>query len=44
MTIGIEQFRTRSDLWLDWMLIQPLRGYASDTRSTWLVKRSDACG
>ncbi len=33
MTIGIEQFRTRRDLWLDWMLIQPLRGYASDTRS-----------
>lgn len=27
MTIGIEQFRTRRDLWLDWMLI--LRGPAS---------------
>ena len=26
MTIGIEQFRTRRDLWLDRMLIQPLRG------------------
>lgn len=25
MTIGIEQFRTRRDLWLDKMLIQPLR-------------------
>ena len=29
MTIGIEQFRTPRDLWLDWMLIQPLRGPAS---------------
>lgn len=29
MTIGIEQFRTERDLWLDWMLIQPLRGPAS---------------
>jgi len=36
MTIGIEQFRTRRDLWLDRMLMQPLRGPASggalDTR------------
>lgn len=30
MTIGIEQFRTRRDLWLDRMLIQPVRGQASD--------------
>jgi len=29
MTIGIEQFRTRRDQWLDRMLIQPLRGPAS---------------
>ncbi len=29
MTIGIEQFRTRRDLWLDAMLIQPVRGPAS---------------
>jgi sterol desaturase/sphingolipid hydroxylase (fatty acid hydroxylase superfamily) len=29
MTIGIEQFRTRRDLWLDRMLMQPLRGPAS---------------
>lgn len=29
MTIGIEQFRTRRDLWLDRMLIQPMRGTAS---------------
>lgn len=29
MTIGIEQFRTPRDLWLDRMLIQPLRGRAS---------------
>ncbi|MFC6639843.1 sterol desaturase family protein [Sulfitobacter sp. JBTF-M27] len=29
MEIGIEQFRTRRDLWLDQMLIQPLRGPAS---------------
>ena len=28
-TIGIEQFRTRRDLWLDRMLVQPLRGPAS---------------
>lgn len=29
MTIGIEQFRSPRDLWLDQMLIQPLRGPAS---------------
>ncbi len=29
MTIGIKQFRTRRNLWLDRMLIQPLRGPAS---------------
>jgi len=29
MTIGIEQFRTPRDLWLDRMLLQPLRGPAS---------------
>jgi sterol desaturase/sphingolipid hydroxylase (fatty acid hydroxylase superfamily) len=29
MTIGIEQFRTRRDLWLDRMLLQPLSGPAS---------------
>lgn len=29
MTIGFEQFRTVRDLWLDRMLIQPLRGPAS---------------
>ncbi len=29
MTIGIEQFRTRRDLWLDRMLDQPFRGPAS---------------
>jgi hypothetical protein len=29
MEIGIEQFRTRRDLWLDRMLIQPVRGRAS---------------
>ncbi len=29
MTIGIEQFRTRRDLWLDRMILQPLRGSAS---------------
>lgn len=28
MEIGIEQFRTRRDLWLDRMLLQPLRGPA----------------
>ena len=29
MTIGIEQFRSRRDLWLDRMLIQPIQGSAS---------------
>jgi sterol desaturase/sphingolipid hydroxylase (fatty acid hydroxylase superfamily) len=29
MTIGIEQFRTRRDQWLDRMLMQPIRGPAS---------------
>ncbi|MEC3862076.1 sterol desaturase family protein [Mesobacterium sp. TK19101] len=29
MDIGIEQFRTRRDLWLDRMLVQPLQGPAS---------------
>ncbi|MGR3461520.1 MAG: sterol desaturase family protein, partial [Roseovarius sp.] len=29
MEIGIEQFRTRRELWLDRMLVQPLRGPAS---------------
>jgi sterol desaturase/sphingolipid hydroxylase (fatty acid hydroxylase superfamily) len=29
MTIGIEQFRTRRDLWLDRMLVQPALGPAS---------------
>lgn len=29
MTIGIEQFRTKRDLWLDRLLIQPARGPAS---------------
>ena len=29
MTIGIEQFRTGRDLWLDRLLVQPLRGPAS---------------
>jgi sterol desaturase/sphingolipid hydroxylase (fatty acid hydroxylase superfamily) len=28
MTIGVEQFRTRRDLWIDRMLTQPLRGPA----------------
>ena len=29
MTIGIEQFRTGRDLWLDRMLVQPVKGSAS---------------
>jgi hypothetical protein len=28
MTIGVDQFRTRRDLWIDRMLVQPLRGDA----------------
>jgi sterol desaturase/sphingolipid hydroxylase (fatty acid hydroxylase superfamily) len=32
MTLGVEQFRTRRDLWIDRMLIQPFRG-PSDTYS-----------
>jgi len=30
MAIGIEQFRTPRDLWLDRMLVQPLRGRPAD--------------
>jgi sterol desaturase/sphingolipid hydroxylase (fatty acid hydroxylase superfamily) len=30
MTIGLTRFRSRRDLWLDRMLIQPLRGRARD--------------
>ena len=30
MVIGIDQFRTRRDLWLDWMLFQPFRGKVGD--------------
>ena len=30
MVIGIGQFRTRRDLWLDWMLFQPFRGNVGD--------------
>ena len=30
MIIGIEQFRTPRDLWLDRMLVQPFRGTAGD--------------
>jgi hypothetical protein len=30
MTIGIEQFRTRRDLWLDRMLAQPFAGPVGD--------------
>jgi sterol desaturase/sphingolipid hydroxylase (fatty acid hydroxylase superfamily) len=30
MAIGISQFRSRRDLWLDRMLLQPLRGVASN--------------
>ncbi len=37
MTIGIEQFRTRGDLRLDRMLVQPLRGAAS----RYPINRSD---
>jgi len=29
MTIGLERFRDRRELWLDRMLLQPLRGPAS---------------
>lgn len=29
MQIGIEQFRTKRDLWIDRMLVQPIRGSAS---------------
>ncbi|WP_443070152.1 sterol desaturase family protein [Sulfitobacter sp.] len=29
MSIGIEQFRTTRDLWLDWMLVQPIKGSAN---------------
>ncbi len=32
MTIGIERFRTRRDLWLDRMLLQPLRGQPANRK------------
>lgn len=41
MTIGIEQFRTRRDLWLDRMLIQPVRGRASGYPINRRGRRSD---
>ena len=34
MLIGIGQFRSRRELWLDRMLLQPLRGPATDTPET----------
>lgn len=34
MAIGIGQFRTSRDLWLDRMLLQPLRGPARDPKSS----------
>ncbi|MEL6235693.1 MAG: sterol desaturase family protein [Pseudomonadota bacterium] len=34
MTVGLGQFRTRRDLWLDRMLLQPLRGPARDPELT----------
>lgn len=40
MEIGIEQFRTRRDLWLDRMLLQPLRGPAKGRAA----KRADGPG
>lgn len=33
MTIGIEQFRTKRDLWIDRLLLQPLRGPVSGQSS-----------
>ena len=35
MTIGIEQFREARELWLDRMLLQPLRGPAGPHAITW---------
>ena len=35
MTIGIEQFRSARELWLDRMLLQPFRGPASAYAITW---------
>jgi len=40
MTIGIEQFRTRRDLWIDAMLVQPFRGRAQD----YSINRGDGDG
>jgi len=42
MEIGIEQFRTRRDLWLDRMLIQPLLGRASRYSINRDDKKSDS--
>jgi sterol desaturase/sphingolipid hydroxylase (fatty acid hydroxylase superfamily) len=35
MTIGIEQFRERRELWLDRMLLQPFRGPVGEYPITW---------
>ncbi len=43
MTIGVEQFRTSRDLWLDRMLIQPILGPLAITRSTANTKRHKPC-
>ena len=41
MDVGIEQFRTRRDLWLDRMLIQPLRGPVSGHALDLLIAPKD---
>ena len=35
ITIGIEQFRQRRELWLDRMLLQPFRGHVGEYSITW---------
>jgi sterol desaturase/sphingolipid hydroxylase (fatty acid hydroxylase superfamily) len=35
MTVGIEQFRERRELWLDRMLLQPFNGPAGEYAITW---------
>lgn len=41
MTIGVKQFRTRRDLWLDRLLVQPFQGEASQYPINRRSKRSE---
>ncbi len=44
MTIGLEQFRTRRELWIDRLLIQPFRGPTARYDGTGRANRRNSCG